>query len=442
MRSVRENRDVMSRSRRAFAIFAASAAALVAGVSAAPAPDIWADRVLTVPGEAALGNATVLVRDGRIVSVTPGFTRVPRGDVTIDLRGQTLMPGLIDSHVHITSEQSPRGRLEAVTLSVADRTMMGAQFARRTVEAGFTTVADLGANNEAIFALRNATAQGWVVGPRIIATGNSISVTGGHGDINGFRAEVMEALPSPGVCNGPADCRRAVRHQVRAGADMIKITATGGVLSNTAAGLGQQLMDDELAAIVETARSMGRKVVAHAHGTDGINAALRAGVNSIEHGSGLDAESIRLMGETGAWLVPTVLAGVTVSEEAARPGTWMPAPVAAKAREVGPLMLDALRRARLGGVRVAFGTDSGVSAHGQNAREFQLMVQAGFTPLEAIRSATVSAASHLGIEDEAGRIAPGRPADLVAVRGDPTRDVTLLMNPALVMRAGVVVRAP
>jgi imidazolonepropionase-like amidohydrolase len=411
-------------------------------LSAAPEPKsyIWADRIIAVPGEAPILNGTIIVADGKIERVSPGFARVPRGETFIDLRGQTVMPGFIDSHVHITSENGPNGRLNEVTQTASDQAIIGVTYARRTLDAGFTTVADLGADNEAIFALRAATNSGAILGPRIVATGGAISVTGGHGDINGFRPDIMNILSPPSVCNGADDCRRAVRYQVRAGADMIKITATGGVLSNTAAGLGQQFLDDELKAIVDTAKTMGRQVVAHAHGVDGINAALRAGVSSIEHGSYLDAESIRLFRENGAYLVPTTLAGATVTEEANRPGTWMPLPVATKARTVGPLMVAALRRAREGGVKVAFGTDSGVSRHGDNAREFELMIEAGFTPIEAIRCATINGADHLNLSDRVGRLLPGMDADIVATTGDPTRNISRLRDIRFVMRAGVVAK--
>jgi imidazolonepropionase-like amidohydrolase len=244
-------------------------------------------------------------------------------------------------------------------------------------------------------------------------------------------------MRSENACSGADACRRAVRRQIQAGADIIKITATGGVLSNTAAGLAQQLSDEELAAIVQAAHAMGRRVTAHAHGVDGINAALRAGVDSIEHGSYLDQESIRLLRRPGVYLVPTVMAGAHVAEAAERGGVLTPAQ-AAKARQVGPVMRAMIRRAREAGVRVAFGTDTGVSPHGQNWREFDLLAEAGYAPLEAIRLATVAAADHLQISDTAGRIAPGLSADIIAVPGDPTADISQLRSIAFVMARGVV----
>ncbi len=383
-------------------------------------------------------DKTLVIRGNQIVEVRDGF--VGEGQV-VDLRGSFVLPGLIDSHVHLTSQQNPNGRLEAVTLSSADRGFVGARHARRTLMAGFTTVADLGGSNEAVFALRDAIRRGDVPGPRVIASGSSVSIHGGHGDANGYREDVMHLLSSESICSGVEDCMRAVRTQVRAGADIIKITATGGVLSNTAAGLGQQFSDEELAAIVAAGHRMGRQVTAHAHGGDGINSFLRAGGDSIEHGTYLDDESIRLFRREGVYLVPTLLAGDFVARVASGPDNFLTPAQTAKALEAGPKMLDMARRAHDGGVRIAFGTDSGVSAHGDNAREFALLVQAGLTPLEAIQTATVGAAAHLRISQEAGRIAAGMPADLIAVQGDPLTDVTELERVRFVMRGGIVYRA-
>ena len=326
-----------------------------------------------------------------------------------------------------------------MTKSTVDQAFDGVVFAKRTVRAGFTTVVDLGSDPQAINALRDATATGKVVGPRIIAAGG-VAAHGGHGDVHGYRQEIIDLFRSPTLCSGADDCARAVRLAVQQGADVIKTASTGGVMSNTAAGLGQQMSDAELVAIVDTAHRLGRKVAAHAHGTDGVNAALRAGVDSVEHGTYLDAESIRLFKAKGSYLVPTLLAGDTVARQA-ETADWMPAPVRAKARTVGPLMVDALRRAHEGGVRIAFGTDSAVSKHGENAREFALMVKAGLTPLETIKSATVWAATHAGLETEIGTLAAGKSADIVAVKGDPLTDVRSLETMGFVMARGVVVRA-
>jgi imidazolonepropionase-like amidohydrolase len=374
--------------------------------------------------------------DGKIIAIEPGYL-TPEGATVIDQRNRFVLPGLIDSHVHLTSELGANQLLEEVQLSVADQAMRGVQNARTTLMAGFTTVADLGASNDAIFALRRAIAEGRVDGPRIMASGSSVTPDGGHGDAAGFAPAIVDVLRSPSACSGADACRRAVRRQIQAGADVIKITATGGVLSNTAAGVEQQFSDAELAAIVEAAHAMGRQVTAHAHGAGGINAALRAGVDSIEHGSYTDAESIRLFRRTRAYLVPTILAGVTVEEMAAQGGVLTPAQ-AAKAREVGTRMRQSIQNARRAGVRVAFGTDSGVSRHGLNAREFQFLVEGGYTPMQAIAIATVNAADHLQLEGVAGRIAPGYSADIIAVDGDPTQDVATLMNVAFVMARGAV----
>ncbi len=428
------------------AVFAACVATSVAAQTPAMTPDspdtgttfVQVGRLLADPSNGVVQrDKTLVIRGNRVLEIREGF--VGEGDI-VDLRAAFVLPGLIDSHVHLTGEQNPNSRLENVTESNADQAFAGARFARRTLMAGFTTVADLGATNESIFALRDAVRRGDVPGPRIIASGESVSIHGGHGDVNGYRDDIMHMFTGESICSGPEDCMRAVRLQVRAGADIIKITATGGVLSNTAAGLGQQFSDAELAAIVDAAHRMGRQVTAHAHGADGINSFLRAGGDSIEHGTWLDAESIRLMRRDGVYLVPTLMAGDFVARIASGPDNFFTPAQTAKALEAGPKMLDMARRAHEGGVRIAFGTDSGVSAHGDNAGEFALLVRAGLTPLEAIQTATVNAAAHLRISDEAGRIAPGMPADLIAVGGDPLSDVTELQRVRFVMRGGEVFR--
>ncbi len=417
----------------------AQQAPAVAAVSAEqPTTFVQVGRLLADPASGrVLRDKTLVIRGNQVVEIRDGF--VGDGKV-VDLRGAFVLPGLIDSHVHLTSQQNPNGRLENVTESNATQAMIGARYARRTLNAGFTTVADLGASNESIFALRDAVKRGDVPGPRIIAAGSAVSVHGGHGDINGYREDVMHVLSPESVCSGVEDCMRAVRLQVRSGADIIKITATGGVLSNTAAGLAQQFSEDELAAIVASAHRMGRQVTAHAHGVDGINAFLKAGGDSIEHGTYLDDESMRLFRSHDAWLVPTLMAGDYVARMASGPDNFFTPAQTAKALEAGPKMLDMARRAHAGGVRIAFGTDSGVSAHGDNAQEFALLVRAGLTPLEAIQAATVGAAEHLKISNEAGRLAPGMPADLIAVSGDPLSDVTELERVRFVMKGGQVFR--
>lgn len=417
----------------------AQQAPTVAAVSAEqPTTFVQVGRLLADPASGqVLRDKTLVIRGNQVVEIRDGF--VGDGKV-VDLRSAFVLPGLIDSHVHLTHQQSPTARLDNVTESTATQAMIGARYARRTLNAGFTTVADLGASNEAIFALRDAVRRGDVPGPRIIAAGSAVSIHGGHGDVNGYREDVMHVLSPESVCSGVEDCMRAVRMQVRSGADIIKITATGGVLSNTAAGLAQQFSEDELAAIVASAHRMGRQVTAHAHGVDGINAFLKAGGDSIEHGTYLDNESMRLFKSHNAWLVPTLMAGDYVARVASSPDNFFTPAQTAKALEIGPKMVDMARRAHDGGVRIAFGTDSGVSAHGDNAQEFALLVRAGLTPLEAIQAATVGAAEHLMISNEAGRLAAGMPADLIAVSGDPLSDVTELERVRFVMKNGQVFR--
>ena len=407
---------------------------------------VHAGRLLAVPGGPVTTEQSVIIRDGVIESIVPGYVdsaSIGIDDVDTvsvhDLKDKFVLPGLIDGHVHLTFENNPRGRLDRVELTDADNAIKAAGFARKTLMAGFTTVRDVGAaSGDAIFALRDGIARGDVVGPRVFASGSTISITGGHADgTQGYTDEIAVILHHSGVCDGEGDCRRAVREQVRRGADHIKLTATAGVLSNTAAGLEQQFFDDELTAIMDSAHSMGRRVTAHAHGVGGINAALRAGVDSIEHGTYLDNESIRLFKRNGAYLVPTLLAGATVVEWAEDPDSFLLPPQREKALQVGPQMSDMASRALRGGVKISFGTDSGVSRHGDNAREFALLVEAGMTPMQAIRSATVVGAENLGQASRLGTISVGKVGDLIAVDGDPLSDITELESVDFVMKDGI-----
>ena len=334
--------------------------------------------------------------------------------------------------------QGPDSRLNEFIKTSADQAIDGAGFALKTLEAGFTTVADLGGDAEAVLAIRDGIAHGTIPGPRIIASAGAVSVHGGHGDVNGMPRAIAEVLRPNSVCSGADDCARAVRERVRDGADIIKITATGGVLSQTSAGLAQQFTDAELASIVQAAHAMGRKVTAHAHGVDGINSFLRAGGDSIEHGTYADDESARLYKEHGAYLIPTLLAGDFVAREAAKPDSFLSPAQQKKALEAGPKMLDMLRRMHAAGVKIAFGTDTGVSAHGDNAQEFALLVKAGMTPLEAITAATVSAADHFSLTAEIGTITAGKAADIIAVNGDPLSNVRELESVDFVMKGGKV----
>ncbi|GAM98590.1 Xaa-Pro dipeptidase family enzyme [alpha proteobacterium U9-1i] len=382
-----------------------------------------------------LTEQSILVgANGNIIGVQAGYV-TPAGARVVDQRNRFVLPGLIDSHVHLTSELGPNQLLDEVQLTVSDSALRGASNARITVMAGFTTVADLGGANDAVFGLRRAIRENRIPGPRIIASGAAVTPDGGHADANGFAPDIINVMRSPAACSGADSCRQATRRQIQAGADVIKITATGGVLSNTAAGVAQQLTDEELSAIVDAAHAMGRRVTAHAHGVGGINAALRAGVDSIEHGTYLDNDSIRLLRQGNRYLVPTLEAGWWVAQLAERGGVLTPAQ-ADKARVVGRDLASMARRARAAGVRIAFGTDTGVSAHGENAREFQLLVEAGFTPLQTLQMATINAADHLQLNNVTGRIAPGLSADIIAVDGDPLADVSTLMNVRYVMARG------
>jgi imidazolonepropionase-like amidohydrolase len=414
------------------------AAALALASTAHAATFVQAGRLLADPASGKVETAkTLVIEGGKVVRIADGYVSEPGGTV-IDLKSSFVLPGLIDSHVHLTLVQSASSRMDVVTQSSAEQAMVGARNARKTLLAGFTTVADLSADDDAIFALRKATALGDVPGPRILAAGEALSALGGHGDNTGYRADVTRVLQPSSVCSGADDCRRAVREQVRAGADLIKVHATGGVLDNGATGLAQQFSDEELAAIVDSAHRMGRRVTAHAHGADGINAFLRAGGDSIEHGTFIDATGIQLLKKNGGYLIPTLIAGDFVTRIASGPNNFFTPATTAKALGLGPLMLDMARRAHQAGVKIAFGTDTGVSAHGDNADEFVLLVKAGLTPLEAIQAATVNAADHLQISNEAGALTPGHFADIVAVAGDPLADVSLLRKVGFVMKQGVV----
>ena len=402
----------------------------------APLTVVHAGHLIAIPGEDPLTEQSILIRGERIEAIEAGYVS-PEGATIVDLSDDWVMPGFIDSHVHLLSELGPGRRFNIFTENSADLAFDGAMHARRTLLAGFTTAQDVGGDFAAITALRDAIEDGDVIGPRLRVSGTSVTPTGGHGDINGFALDVMHRFSSPTACDGPDDCRRAVRELVRGGADVIKITATGGVLSDTAAGVERQFFDDELESIVEAAHMMGRRVTAHAHGVTGINAFLQAGGDSIEHGTYLDNDSIRLMRRNDAYLVPTVLAGVTVAE-LAETADFMTDNQRAKSRAVGPQMLDMVRRAHEGGVTIAFGTDSGVSRHGDNAREFELYVEAGMTPMEAIVTATINASHHVRMEEEIGTIEAGKFADIVAVDGNPLENISELRDIDFVMQGGQV----
>ena len=407
---------------------------------------VYAGRLMAVPGDSVKFKQSIIIRNGKIDAIKPGYIDAstivddPKDSLTLhDLKDMFVMPGLIDGHVHVTDELGPKTKLGIVERSDAATAMFGIRNAQLMLDAGFTTIRDLGARgDDAIFALRDAINMGFIDGPRIFVAGHTISPTGGHGQRHGYRDEVFDVIKYSSICDGVADCRRAVREQVRRSADQIKLVATGGVLSETAAGTGQQFFDDELKAIIDTSHALGRKVTAHAHGTDGINAALRAGVDSIEHATFADKESFRLFRQTGAYLVPTLLAGVSVTEISNDSNSFFPASVRHKALQVGPRMIENVRRAHKAGVKIAFGTDSYVSNHGLNAREFELLVTAGLTPLEAIKTATVNGADNLGKSKILGSLEVGKYADLIAVDEDPSINISALRNVDFVMKEGKV----
>jgi imidazolonepropionase-like amidohydrolase len=385
---------------------------------------IQAGHVLLDPADGqVLTRKTLVVQNGKVLKIEDGFTDSP-GARVVALQDSFVLPGLIDGHVHLSYRDGVES-LNPVALSPAAQAIVGTGTARADLMAGFTTVVDLGGENEVVFALREAAKQGGIAAPRIIASGDYISAT---------------PMPAPfsHSCSGADECTRVVRDQVSRGADVIKVIATGGVLSLDATGVGLQFTDEELAAIVRTAHSLGRKVMMHAHATEGINAALRAGADSIEHGSFLDASSIVLFKTHKAYLEPTLMAGDTVTQWAAE-GKLPPA-TAAKASAVGPQMLSAAHRAYQGGVKMSFGTDTGVSEHGRNAEEFGLLVKAGVTPIDAIRMATIWGADRVGMAGSLGSLKPGMIADVIAVKGDPLADVGVLKAVQFVMKEGVVYR--
>jgi imidazolonepropionase-like amidohydrolase len=398
---------------------------------------IHAGRLIDGTSATVREKVSIIVEGERITDVQNGFAR-PAGAQVIDLSRATVLPGLIDSHTHITGEGTADAIVRAVTLSAVDAAVRSTVYARRTLEAGFTTIRNVGADGGADVALKRAINEGLVPGPRIWTARHTLSITGGHGDRGGLRPDLG---PSPtweqGIVDSPEEAAKAVRYQHKYGADLIKFTATGGVLSIGGSGDLQQFSDAEMKAIVSTAHMLGMKVAAHAHGKQGMEAAIRAGADSIEHGTYQDAETIELFKKHGTYLVPTIIAGKTVAEMAKKPGALHPS-VREKAARIGPLIQDSFGRAWKGGVKIAFGTDSGVSVHGENAREFVYMVEAGMPPIDAILSATRNAADLIGASDRIGTIQKGYYADVIAVDGDPLRDITEMQRVRFVMKGGVV----
>jgi len=429
--------------------FSASLTMLAALPAFAADQLIQAGRLLDRPGEAPRGASTLLVRDGKVVEVRDGHLDAAAFGLAeaeqIDLREYFVLPGLIDSHVHLSSDKGGvAGQLASVQMDPVDVAFEAQMNARKTLMAGFTTVRNLGDGDGVIRALRDAVKAGKVDGPRILTANSSISATSGHADPTlGFRSDLREAVDRNGnVCDGVDACRRAVRNQIAHGADLIKMTITGGVNSRIGAGLGAQMFEDEARAVVETARMYDKKVAVHAHGADGINLALKLGVDSIEHGTLLDDAGLKLFRESGAYYVPTLSTVNGYRERiAANPDAYTGEVFSKIQWRIG-ITGKALQRAVPAGVKIAFGTDAGVSLHGRNADEFELLVQFGMTPTQAIVAATTHAADLLGMADQVGALTPGLYADLIAVKGDPLADVTVLKQVDWVLQGGRVLKQP
>ncbi len=389
-------------------------------------------------GNAAKTNMTIIVEKNKITGVENGFTTAQSGDEIIDLKNKTVLPGLIDMHVHLESETSKDAATKRMSMSSADVAFEAQKNGLTTLMAGFTTVRDLGGTGVNI-SLRNAINKGIVVGPRIFTSGKTVATTGGHGDpTNGWRPDV--SFPEnfdDGVVDSRDEARRAVRQRYKDGADWIKITATGGVLSIAKNGKAPQFQPDELDGIISTANDYGFKVAAHAHGAEGMKRALKAGVTTIEHGTFMDDEAIALFKEKGAYLVPTIIAGKSTADSAKIPGYYHPF-VTAKALETGQYIQATFAKAYKAGVKIAFGTDAGVFKHGLNAKEFQYMTEAGMPIMEALKSATIVAADVLDIKKDLGSIEVNKIADIIATDNNPLVDVKTLMNVVFVMKEGVI----
>ena len=431
---------------RKLALVSIAALAFTTSLAGQPAEQvtvIHAGQLLDKPGSAPRGPSTVIIRNGKIAEVLSGHQSGPTGATFIDLKDKFVLPGLIDSHVHLDSDAGGNaGLIEGVTDSPARAAYRAAGNAKKTLMAGFTTVRNLGDGSGATLALRDAVAAGELPGPRIIDAGRSISTTSGHMDATlSLGEDLHSAINQDNLCDGIESCRRAVRLQVRRGVDVIKIATTGGVNSRIGAGLGRQIFDDEVKALVDTAHLYGKKIAVHAHGEDGINVALASGADSIEHGTMLDDASIKLFKSSGAYYVPTLSTVNGYIERLAKDPNAYPPAVLAKVKWRIEVTGKSLAKAYPAGVKIAFGTDAGVSKHGKNADEFELMVKHGMPASAAIQAATMNAATLLGVEKEVGSLEPGKAADLIAVAGDPIADVTVLKMVRFVMKDGRVFKS-
>jgi imidazolonepropionase-like amidohydrolase len=415
-------------------------ASLAGGASAATL--IHAGRVIDGVSDSVKTNQTVVVDAGKIVAIEAGFRSPAAGDRVIDLRTGTLLPGFIDAHVHLSGEQSRRTELERYTLNEADRAIDAVVFADRTLLAGFTTVRDLGDGSGAVIALAKAINAGKVPGPRIIAAGKPIGSTGGHADPTNGWSRGIEPVgdTEDAVVDSPDAARKAVRQRYKEGARTIKIMASGGVLSLETHGAAPQMTEEEIRAVVQTARDYGFKVAAHAHGAEAIKRAIRGGVDSIEHGTFMDDEGMKLMKEHGTYYVPTLSAAKWVNDKAQDP-TFFPEVIRPKALQIGPQIRQTFAKAYKYGVKIMFGTDTGVSPHGENAKEFGLMVAGGMPPMEAIRAGTSVPAKFLELDDT-GSIAVGKLGELVGVPGDPLQDISVMEHVVFVMKDNTVYKAP
>jgi imidazolonepropionase-like amidohydrolase len=399
---------------------------------------IYCGRLIDVKKNELHTEMTIIIEGNKIFDVLKGYSAASSPDKTIDLKTLTVIPGLIDMHVHLEGETRKGDLIDEFVLNPADLAFQSVKYASNTLMAGFTTVRDLGGSGVNI-SLRNAIAKGFVIGPRIFTAGKSLATTGGHADpTNGYRKDLMgNPGPNEGVVNSVEDAYQAVRQRYKDGADCIKITATGGVLSQAKDGTNAQFTEEEIKAVVAAAKDYGFKVAAHAHGAEGIKRAIRGGVNSIEHGTYMDDEGMRLMKQYGTWYVPTITAGKATGDSAKIPGYYSDI-VTPKALAVGPNIQATFAKAYKAGVKIAFGTDAGVFAHGKNWMEFIYMTEVGMPILEAIHCATVNASELLGASEQLGSIEKGKLADIIAVDGDPTKDVKVMGKVKFVMKDGVV----
>ncbi|MBT8235210.1 MAG: amidohydrolase family protein [Bacteroidia bacterium] len=394
--------------------------------------------ILDVETGKKLNQKTIIVTGKSITAIQDGFVEASEGAKVIDLKDKTILPGFIDMHVHIEGQSSPTRYIESFTLNEADVALRSTIYAEKTLVAGFTTVRDLGGSGVNI-ALRNAINKGYVKGPRIFTAGKSLATTGGHADPTNGHKKIWMGDPGPkqGVVNSPEDGKKAVRQRYKDGSDCIKITATGGVLSVAKSGRNPQFTIEEIKAITDTAKDYGMLTAAHAHGDEGMQRAVKGGIKTIEHGTFMSEETMDLMKQYDAYMVPTISAGKKVAENAKKPG-YFPEVVAKKAREIGPIIQDTFAKAYKRGVPIAFGTDAGVFPHGENADEFGYMVEAGMPAIEALRSATITNSMLLGMGDTLGQLKKGYLADIIAVTGDPLESISVLKDVNFVMKDGVI----